>query len=331
MTIPDQETLPDIVHDSKIETQAVGDGFEHVFHEVGTSARERRFRRVERWTRDRVLGRGAFGVVHLERHEYDGREVVRAVKEINKTVGGQKMDYVRELEAVMKFSNRNYAHCFVTSDGWFEVGDAVYITMEYLPFGDLQRYLFSRTLPEHEARQITAQVREGLSYMHENGFVHRDLKPANVMVVSPSPEWFVKITDFGISKRRIQGVTTINSLNKGTPGYIAPEVVGFYKGKSYSYPVDMWSLGALSHLMLTNSIVFENYGDLNRYAEGRIDFPMGKLQAAGVSEEAQEFIVELMRPYPEDRLSATAAAGHPWMIAYLDSPIEAKREVPCYL
>ena len=48
--------------------------------------------------------------------------------------------------------------------------------MEYLNLGDLQGYL-KEPLPELEARQITTQVLEGLSYMHENGFIHRDLKP----------------------------------------------------------------------------------------------------------------------------------------------------------
>ena len=69
-----------------------------------------------------------------------------------------------------------YAHCFVRSDGWFEHGDSVFISMEYFQFGDLQRNL-ARPLPELEARQITMQVLEGLEFMHDNDFVHRDLKP----------------------------------------------------------------------------------------------------------------------------------------------------------
>jgi serine/threonine protein kinase len=48
--------------------------------------------------------------------------------------------------------------------------------MEYLPLGDLQHYM-STTFPEMEVQQISYQLLEGLSFMHENGFAHRDLKP----------------------------------------------------------------------------------------------------------------------------------------------------------
>jgi serine/threonine protein kinase len=51
--------------------------------------------------------------------------------------------------------------------------------MEYLELGDLQHYLFQASpLPEQEAGEVTFQILEGLSFMHENQFAHRDLKPA---------------------------------------------------------------------------------------------------------------------------------------------------------
>jgi serine/threonine protein kinase len=48
--------------------------------------------------------------------------------------------------------------------------------MEYLEHGDLEKHL-NQPPPENEARGITSQILEGLSLMHENGFVHRNLKP----------------------------------------------------------------------------------------------------------------------------------------------------------
>ena len=49
--------------------------------------------------------------------------------------------------------------------------------MEYLPLGDLQKYI-DDPLNEGEAASIAQQLLEGLAFMHENYFAHRDLKPA---------------------------------------------------------------------------------------------------------------------------------------------------------
>ena len=65
------------------------------------------------------------------------------------------------------------------SFGWFEDKHFVFIAMEYIANGDLERYLQHKpALDEFDARQVMFQIVEGLDFMHENGFSHRDLKPA---------------------------------------------------------------------------------------------------------------------------------------------------------
>lgn len=49
--------------------------------------------------------------------------------------------------------------------------------MEFMYFGDLQKYINYCFLPESEASLITLQVAQGLRFMHDSNFVHRDLKP----------------------------------------------------------------------------------------------------------------------------------------------------------
>ncbi|KAI1861560.1 hypothetical protein JX265_009527 [Neoarthrinium moseri] len=274
--------LSDLVRDSKIETEFLDSCIQHVFYETGPSARERRVRKEERWVRREFIGRGAYGSVYLEQSKVDSSYKLRAVKEIKKSVApGEEVDYIRELEAVAKFSHQ-------------------------------KKYL-TTPFPESETRQIASQVLEGLIYMHENGFVHRDLKPGNIMVVTQGPDWFVKIADFGISKRRQQGVTTLHTMQRGTLGFVAPEVLGFYSNGTYTYSVDMWSFGAVIYRIITNTTAFGSPAELFKYSSGIADFPTDQFDGKSLSCEVQEYISALMKPDPKDRLSAVSASSHPWI------------------
>ncbi|ETS75320.1 hypothetical protein PFICI_12264 [Pestalotiopsis fici W106-1] len=306
--------VSDLVRDSKIETEWLGSCLRHVFYDTGPSAKQRRIRREETWVRQKFVGRGAYGCVYLEQCEIGSSQKLRAVKEIKKSVvPGEELDYMRELEAVAKFSHQKYSHCFVQSHGWFELEDSIFISMEYLASGDLQSHL-QGPLDDIEARQITLQVLEGLTFMHDNGFVHRDLKPGNIMVVSKNPDWFVKITDFGVSKRRQQDVTTLHTMQRGTFGFVAPEVLELLPDKSYTFSVDMWSMGAVVYRILTNATAFQNLAELFRFATGISAFPTHALESNQTSKEAQDFILKLMKPNPKDRLSASSAARHIWIV-----------------
>ncbi|KAI1443087.1 kinase-like domain-containing protein [Annulohypoxylon stygium] len=315
------QSLPDIVRDSRLETEFFNAYTQHIVYVSGYSARERHVPKEERWVRKQFLGQGAYGTVHLERCEQrDGSAKLRAVKQIKKyNVAGRELEYMRELEAISKFSHKRYSHCFVRSDGWFENTESVFITMEYLEKGDLHKHL-TKPLPESEARTITSQVLEGLKFMHDNGFVHRDLKPGNIMVVETGPSWFVKIADFGISKRRQQDVTSLHTLQMGTLGFAAPETMGLSLGnesRSYTAAVDLWSLGACVHMMLINDLPFSNIGELFQYVNGMLKFPRGSLQSRSITDEGQQFIITLMSPDPAARPSSEVADRHPWITTSL--------------
>lgn len=276
--------------------------------------------------RESCLGRGAYGTVYKEYKEAndakedtarglegESRPKVRAVKKISKSViAGEEIDYTMELEAVAKFSNPKYSHCFVRSDGWYEIGDAIFISMEFIPHGDLQRQL-KAPLPESEVRDITSQLLEALEHMHENGFVHRDLKPGNIMVVQKSPDWWIKIADFGISKRRQQDVTSLHTMQRGTFGYAAPEALGQRGDAPYTSAVDIWSLGAVLFWLHTLSAVFPSFLDFCNYCSGTQEFPINTLASRTISRDGQHFVRSLMALEAKDRPTATAAAKHTWM------------------
>ncbi|CAG8015659.1 unnamed protein product [Penicillium olsonii] len=309
--------ISDLVRDSRLPTHFLPNNTIHTFFESSTASDRcaRRQRRIEQWVRSRELGRGSFGIVWLEQCTEEDR--VRAVKEIAKKEIREKT-YHRELEAVVKFSHPRYDGFFVRSFGWYESPESVFIAMEYILHGDLKKHL-EQALPEDQAGQVVRQVLEGLECMHENGFAHRDLKPENIFVVSKPPDkWWVKIGDFGISKRVGGGATALRTIN-GTPGFIAPEValrqlfevdVDEY---SYDFTVDLWSLGVITFYMLTKKHPFLKIEGLLSYYRGEVTMRDLCSQYKSIHEETCLFMGLLMAPKPQDRGTATEALLHAWL------------------
>lgn len=136
------------------------------------------------------------------------------------------------------------------------------------------------------------------------------------MVVHPSPNWFVKITDFGISKRRQQDVTLSQTVNRGTIGYAAPEVLGVVSDSVKdvdAFAADMWSLGAVAHCLLTQHVPFQTLAALVQYATSKDRFPDARLVESNVSDDCRDFVQQLLSPVPNMRLSSSSASRHAWL------------------
>lgn len=158
----------------------------------------------------------------------------------------------------------------------------------------------------------------------------------NILVASLTPIW-VKITDFGISKR---WVGTSLKTQCGTAIYRSPEQLGILPrefrilGNSYTNNIDIWAIGAIVHEMLTLEIPFlegpidnagftsclsiaeatVDTGLLYGYCHGKEPFPSASLCSHGVPEDGIQFVKSLMAVNPSERLSAAAALACEWLV-----------------
>ncbi|KAL8785895.1 MAG: hypothetical protein Q9195_008440 [Heterodermia aff. obscurata] len=287
------------------------------------SDRARRVRQattVTKWRNTTCLGQGASGVVWLQQED-GAPESCRAVKEIPRGTRSAPLpvDYRRELLALGRLSKRE--DLFVRFLGWYEDNRSIYLAMEYFEQGDLGRHLSAR-LPEDEVRVISKQLLEGLAVLHSQNWAHRDLKPPNIFVVDTSP-WWVKIGDFGISKRIRSGNTRFQTMI-GTLDFVAPEVLNLVsevddedtgdEEDEYTVAVDMWSLGCVIFQLLTLETPFANRKKLGSYCRSKLEkFPLVPLHQSAVSAAATEVIRGLLEPSPSHRTIADAALRCEWI------------------
>ncbi|CAH0040240.1 unnamed protein product [Clonostachys rhizophaga] len=279
----------------------------------------------EKWIIKKRLGSGGQAYVDLQERITDGSgpRQLRAVKNLKIPDGrreGSRELYRRELEAIAKFSQAKYSYHFVTSFGWFLSSQFIHIAMEYCELGDLDKYLCNpsncpdRRLPELEVHEISSQILEALDIMHRESFCHRDLKPANILIMSTSPSWWVKLADFGLTKRNEATMPETTAI-RGTPNYMPPELLG-YNGnamKADQYAVDMWCLGQCVFRLFTGTPIFASPNHLFQYSYGYESFPELPLQRHDASESLIDYIKQLLAVDPAKRLSSANALNHAWV------------------
>lgn len=110
------------------------------------------------------------------------------------------------------------------------------------------------TLNERASLRVMRDVFRALTYIHEQGIAHLDINAENTLFTSEILENdhelpSVKLIDFGVSCPCESDIRNI----RGTPGYIAPEILTIERVPSLA-PADIWSSGVLFYEMLTGEL-----------------------------------------------------------------------------
>lgn len=113
----------------------------------------------------------------------------------------------------------------------------------------------------------------------------------------------VKLCDFSFSQIMTPGKEILGMM--GTVAYSAPEVLEY---EVLTKATDMWSLGVLTHVLLTAFTPFGNGSEKNMETVTNIlsvreqEFKCMEEYFNGVSKEAQDFIESLIRFKPKYRI-----------------------------
>ncbi|XP_032854628.2 myosin light chain kinase, smooth muscle-like isoform X2 [Tyto alba] len=256
------------------------------------------------YTQLEKLGEGKFGTVYRLQEKATGK--IRAGKYFRTRTAKEKRAARAEVELMNLLHHPRLVQCLAAFQGPAEL----VMVMEYVAGGELfERILdddFEHTEPS--SAQYVQQILEGLQFMHGQAIVHLDLKPENIVCVSPSSHW-LKIIDFGLA-RKLTPDTPVKVLH-GTPEFMAPEVVAF---EPVGFSTDMWSVGVICYILLSGESPFQGDNDmetLSNITATRWDFEEEVFSE--ISQQAKDFISQLLQKNPRCRLSSAGALLHPWL------------------
>ncbi|CAM9294115.1 unnamed protein product, partial [Ectocarpus fasciculatus] len=259
---------------------------------------------VKDWDKVKVIGRGGSSTVY--------QCVVRAtqerlaVKEI--ATDGMTPDQIRgiggEVDTIKNLSHDNIVRCL----GSEQVANRLYIMLEYCGRGSLRKlYQDNGRLSEPQAARCITLVLRGLDYLHANGVAHRDVKGANILLTAAGE---LKLADFGASKK-METESLVSGL-KGTPHWMAPEVIKGTQMSTGWMKADVWSLGCTLVEILSASLPFSEYDNpmtaMYQIANGKIP-PL----PSGASADASSFVHDCCAADPEQRPAVSALLQHPFL------------------
>lgn len=152
----------------------------------------------------------------------------------------------REFQILAKFKHPNIVR--VDDYGITRQGRP-FFTLEYVKGKPINKY-FREFTPEFI--QAIIQVLNGISALHNKGFVHCDLKPEHILYDAEQKKCI--IIDFGFA-----GISTSRIKEYGTIGYIAPEVL---KGIGIDQRSDLYSLGVIIYEVLSGTKPVKPYREI---------------------------------------------------------------------
>ncbi|XP_037533789.1 serine/threonine-protein kinase Nek8 [Nematolebias whitei] len=204
---------------------------------------------MEKYEKIKVVGRGAFGIVHLCRRRSDGALVILKEIPVEQMSRDERLAAQNECQVLKLLNHPNIIEYYEN----FLEDKALMIAMEYAPGGTLAEYIQKRCnslLDEDTILHFFVQILLALYHVHNKLILHRDLKTQNILL--DKNQMIVKIGDFGISKilaSKSKAYTVV-----GTPCYISPELC---EGKPYNQKSDIWALGCVLYELASLKRAFE--------------------------------------------------------------------------
>ncbi|MFI5274790.1 MAG: serine/threonine-protein kinase, partial [Ktedonobacterales bacterium] len=275
---------------------------------------------------ERVLGKGASGVVFLSRWAGSGERLrvehvgglsVELPDEVAiKTLilpwqfdDAERADFRARFQREAETQQQRLRHphiVTVLAYGEDAASGLAYMVQPYLRGGTLADRMAARTgpVPLAEIAAITRQLADGLDYAHHQGVIHRDIKPANVLLNERGEAYR---TAFSIVRllQDTQSKLTATGQVLGTPQYMATEQLA---SGQVGPAADIYGLGMVAYELVTGRPAFEGPSlvDVLRQ-QTRAAPPASPALRPDLPAPAEAALLKALAKRPEDRFASASA------------------------
>lgn len=230
-----------------------------------------------KYTINRELGRGRFGITYLAKHEDGYQLVIKTLNdELLASVSPTERDNLESnfWDEAVKLARSQHSHIVKVRQP-FKERQRSCIVMEYIDGFSLADRA-EKKLDEKVALGYIQQIGEALIAVHKNGLIHRDVKPGNILLRPKGGRTEAVLIDFGLALEFDRNLSTVRT-KQASEGFAPPELYSRHGGDIGPH-TDVYFLAATLYDLLTGTppiSALERKSELNSNNKDPLTAPIG--------------------------------------------------------
>ena len=187
------------------------------------------------------VAQGGITEIWMATDEFENVVAVRKLRSSGLTSSSAPKLFKAGLKVHQKLSPHPNIIRFITHG---KADKTPYMVLQYIQGADLKSVLSRGLELVDNVADVLIQMADGLTHLHDRGWIHLDYKPENIMV---SLNGHVSLFDFDTAQSFPRKPKKYPKVS-GTPAYMAPEQL---MGIETDHRADIYSWGATAYELLT--------------------------------------------------------------------------------